>query len=84
MACPLTLASPAISEIVSLTLQSPASFITARSLTSNGLLTMQELERSIISMLVKQLITPLAAILEDQLRARAAAVCLPGTVQAQS
>lgn len=44
---------------------------------------MQELERSIIGMLVKQLIMPLALALEDQLRARAAAVCLPGTVQAR-
>ena len=38
----------------------------------------QELERGTISMLMQQLVTPLAGALEDQLRARAASTCLPG------
>ena len=41
----------------------------------------QELERGTISMLMQQLVTPLAGALEDQLRARAASTCLPGALE---
>ena len=40
----------------------------------------QDLEQSSIRMLTQQLIVPLAGALEDQLRARAASVCLPGAL----
>ena len=40
---------------------------------------LQALERQLLKQLQQHLLHPLAALVEDQLRARAAATCIPGT-----
>ena len=44
---------------------------------------MQDLEQQVLGQVQQHVLHPLAAAIEDQLRARAAATCIPGTLHTQ-